>query len=647
MIATDILHNSGQAHLTTLRDAALHLAAKGFRVFPLSPGSKVPALERDWQAVATTDPARIDSLWVDEITGWQQPFNVGVALDPGTIVVDVDVRDGKPGAASLRMLAALWDELPPTYTVATASGGEHRYFRVDERFLYGKQLAEGIDLKTAGGYVVGPGSIIGGKEYSVSASHKVADLPSEYVALAERAPGKERSTAPIDVEIDTESAVTRAVEWLRDSAPDSGTFKVAARVKDFGVSEEMAVDLLCSEWAEPRSLGKDRDHISVRVANAYRYGQSPIGVASPEAEFEAVEVEDRRPRGKLYFDKWEDNALPRTDTYLIDGWFDLGTMVVTYGESNAGKSNIALSQCVAVATGQPWCGHKVRQGMVVYVAAEGGRGFRKRIEAYKKRFGLERIPFALVPCPIDLLRPTGDTKALIELVRAAEVAFDQPCALIVIDTLARALAGGNENAPDDMGALVMHCDRIRLATKATLNIIHHSGKVAAAGARGHSSLRAATDTEIEILREDPKAPRGTVQGKKQRDMDVGAALAWEYEVVALGVTESGEPLASIVTHVTRPNEFEDKVPAAAMDLLEVLRELQSELSDLSEGVTWTEWFETWKSGETNGGSVSRSRATIFRLRLTLSQNHLIRRTKAKRWVAVDESQNLTASQSLK
>ena len=65
--------------------------------------------------------------------------------------------------------------------------------------------------------------------------------------------------------------------------------------------------------------------------------------------------------------------------------------------------------------------------------------------------------------------------------------------LIIIDTLSRALSGGNENSPDDMGNLVKHMDKVRHTLKAHLCVIHHSGKDKAKGARGHSLLRAATD----------------------------------------------------------------------------------------------------------------------------------------------------------
>jgi hypothetical protein len=74
----------------------------------------------------------------------------------------------------------------------------------------------------------------------------------------------------------------------------------------------------------------------------------------------------------------------------------------------------------------------------------------------------------------------------------------QKARLIVGDTLARLSVGGNENAGQDMGLGVRRIDRIRAECRALFLLIHHSGKVAAAGARGWSGVRAAVDTEIEV-----------------------------------------------------------------------------------------------------------------------------------------------------
>ena len=96
-----------------------------------------------------------------------------------------------------------------------------------------------------------------------------------------------------------------------------------------------------------------------------------------------------------------------------------------------------------------------------------------------------------------MLRPSGDTEELIDLIEDVSREMGD-VKLIILDTLSRALSGGNENSPDDMGNLVKHMDKVRHTLKAHLCVIHHSGKDRAKGARGHSLLRAATDTELEV-----------------------------------------------------------------------------------------------------------------------------------------------------
>jgi hypothetical protein len=152
-----------------------------------------------------------------------------------------------------------------------------------------------------------------------------------------------------------------------------------------------------------------------------------------------------------------------------------------------------------------------------------------------------------VPSQVNLLNPDADTPRVIAAAADAAEHMGAPIKLIVVDTLARAMAGGNENAPEDMGALVMNMDRIREKTGATVLFIHHSGKDAAKGARGHSSLRAAIDTEIEVEASDGPARRATVV--KQRDMRKGDVFGFELEVVELGENRHGE---AVTTCLVRP-----------------------------------------------------------------------------------------------
>jgi hypothetical protein len=207
--------------------------------------------------------------------------------------------------------------------------------------------------------------------------------------------------------------------------------------------------------------------------------------------------------------------------HLIEGVIPAGGMVVTYGDSGQGKSFTAMDRDMHIAGGKPWCGRNVTQGAVVWVAAEMSEDLYDRIEAVKQHLGLDNsVPFFAVPCPVDLLRPGADINPLIDLIKTIEAEHGVKVIKTTIDTLSRALAGGNENAPDDMGMFVKHVDRIRYECACTVEVIHHTGKDSARGARGHSLLRAATDTEIEV-------GGGRIKVTKQRTMAGGDE--WEFK----------------------------------------------------------------------------------------------------------------------
>ena len=176
---------------------------------------------------------------------------------------------------------------------------------------------------------------------------------------------------------------------------------------------------------------------------------------------------------------------------------------------------------------------------------------------------------AVVPCPVDLLNTKADTNDLIDLIEQVEDDCGQKVKFVVIDTLSRALAGGNENSPDDMGVFVMNVDKIRHATKTHLCIVHHSGKDRARGARGHSLLRAGTDTELEVANNQLKST-------KQRDRENGPPLAFDLIVHSLGTNKYGEDVTSCVLEeleVPADADFDDQYTDRQLAAIEVLEDL--------------------------------------------------------------------------
>lgn len=186
--------------------AALTAAERGWRVFPLRPGDKRPAV-RDWQERATCEPARIRECWAGG------SYNVGIACGPSRlVVVDLDLpkedtctrpgttgRQARSGYDVLTDLAHRLGEAVPaeTYTVTTRSGGTHLYFRAPAgeplRNTAGR-IGHLVDTRADGGYVVGTGSVVGGRPYRVTRDTPVAQLPT-WLAQAARPPRSTGSDA--------------------------------------------------------------------------------------------------------------------------------------------------------------------------------------------------------------------------------------------------------------------------------------------------------------------------------------------------------------------------------------------------------------------------------------------------------------------
>lgn len=346
--------------------------------------------------------------------------------------------------------------------------------------------------------------------------------------------------------------VTVAADRDEGAAPGkqpSRRGEMAARKLGLSLRDRVSISI-----ALPGGAGEKVDWLDIHVrdgANAVRRGLDAAVPFVPTAEEAGMappsNLEGARNTKLTRLRFSELHARIDTDDF-VQGLLTTTALSVFYGDSNAGKTFVVLDLALHIAMGWPWHGRRVEQGGVVYVAAEGGSGVLNRIEAFKRHHDIApalEVPFSLVPSPVNLLDPEADVHELIALVQDEAAGLGEPVKLVVIDTLSRALAGGNENASEDMGALVMNVDRIRKETGAHLLLVHHCGKDSAKGARGHSLLRAATDTEVEIARSE-SAKGGVITVTKQRDLPIPAPFGYGLKTIELGVNRHGETVTSCV-----------------------------------------------------------------------------------------------------
>lgn len=335
-----------------------------------------------------------------------------------------------------------------------------------------------------------------------------------------------------------------------DKSGSSYLFFLAREMRKSGAFSATEFGMIAKLW-ERSNLENKPDPLR-QITRAW----ARSGVLSASEEFGEYKPETSStptPQGALYAvsaQEAADRAIETNAKPLVKGLLDQGAMSVLYGESNSGKSFVALDIAQSVAAGTPWNGKKTVKGLVIYVVAEGGKSFYKRVAALKRH---NRLPddsqLKLVPCAVDLLHPKTHVGQLCALVAQEEAKAGVPCILIIIDTLSRALAGGDENSSTDMGAIVKNFDVIRSATKAHIMIVHHSGKDRSKGARGHSLLRAATDTELEVADH-------VILVRKQRDMDFAPQAAFSLTPVPIGIDEDGDQVVSCVVEY-RPTLQDD------------------------------------------------------------------------------------------
>ncbi|MGA0569599.1 AAA family ATPase [Variovorax sp. VNK109] len=260
----------------------------------------------------------------------------------------------------------------------------------------------------------------------------------------------------------------------------------------------------------------------------------------------------------------------------IDNLLPTQGQAVIFGAPQSGKSAAALSMVHSLVTGSPWFGREVTARSVLYVAAEGQAGLRQRVQALEKQFDQplpERARFVFDT--LNLLNPE-DVQEFIARISMGE---DRP-AVVVIDTLACSMPGGDENSSRDMGQVIASTKAIQQAIKGLVVIVHHTGKDASRGMRGHSSLLAALDVAIEVKRHENHRTWTLV---KARDTEDGATGAFVLERVELEPDSKGRPRYSIVVVETEVPEQEAgaRRPAHKNQLL-VLEMLEKRLAELCE-----------------------------------------------------------------
>ncbi len=252
--------------------------------------------------------------------------------------------------------------------------------------------------------------------------------------------------------------------------------------------------------------------------------------------------------------------------WVIKGVLPAQGIAAIYGPSGSGKSFLVLDMLAAVARGADWFGRRVIEAPVIYGALEGTAGIKQRVQAWEQKNG-QTLPdnFRIMLNPL-ALGSENDIYALADEIILQGMGHG----IVVIDTLNQAAPEANENASEDMGPLIRNAKLLQALINGLVVLVHHTGKDATRGLRGHSSLLAALDAAIEISRD--KDVRQWQVAKSKDGLD-GAACGFKLEPVSLGLDSDGDEITScvvarsLVTIANTKSEPQGKNQKAALRII--------------------------------------------------------------------------------
>ncbi|MCC7326369.1 MAG: AAA family ATPase [Burkholderiales bacterium] len=314
--------------------------------------------------------------------------------------------------------------------------------------------------------------------------------------------------------------------------------------------------------------------------------------------------------------------LQDSPTWIVRDVLPEKSLGVVFGASGSGKTFLVLDLAATISRkGVRWFGCRVRNGGVVYVAGEGS--LKSRLKAYLIRHSVaadELRRLRVVSSSVNLFAlESGDLDTLIAEIRkvAGELGG---VVLVILDTLNAMMAGGDENASKDMGAMLAAARGIMDAIGCSVLFVHHSGKDESKGSRGHSSLKAAVDMEMQVTGNEGGRVAEVI---KLRDGETGRRMGFRLESVDLGPdpdpeADEGDRISSCVIQPLDQAPEKAKPKIRRVVALDALREAISEFgqkmpatSTIPAGVkavTLDQWKARWvlRTGydDSTGNSIS-------------------------------------------
>ncbi|MBO9664953.1 AAA family ATPase [Dokdonella sp.] len=223
---------------------------------------------------------------------------------------------------------------------------------------------------------------------------------------------------------------------------------------------------------------------------------------------------------------------PRPISWVIKGWLAKDAITALVAQPGVGKTFLALDWAASVAAGVEWHGCRVEQGSVFYLAGEGNFGLTNRLRAWELEHdvSLRDASLFLSDCLPGLCDESA-VRTVVAEVRSLVEMYGMP-ELIVVDTLARAFGGENENDTAAMNRFIAALDVIRHEFACSVVVVHHTGHDPRKTGRGSSAFVGAVDGSVylektplgielsSVKEKDWPKPRSQTFSLRQVDLDV-------------------------------------------------------------------------------------------------------------------------------
>jgi hypothetical protein len=563
-----------------LIEAALEWAEAGIPVFPT--GEDKRPLTKNGFYDASTDPETIEAMFKD-VGARLHGIGGRMGAASGIFAIDADTyKPGEAGEAAKAYVLGLERSgmLPATRVHATRNGGRHYLFRAEE--FPNCKPSKGVEVKGEGGYIILPPS----PGYTVE-SRGLSDAPAKLVESLKAARSAQSATS-LDV--------LKANVLSGDDFHDSLT-QIAAKLSSAGEPlEAVQATLLglmnASVAASPQHPRHDRwmpimADKSGELSRIVGSGHAKFNVAAKTdglreaatdtikqmaaAMFPAVRMETSQLPVVLaesygtnfpfagrrgYFGHEQLDVL--TEDFIMHPIYHANEVTLISADPKAGKTLVSQTLAMHIAAGLNFDDNLTvtERRPVLYFALESQTAIRKRLVAWKKFHDPEgklytdakSFPFYTLEEGMNLLDENARAN-LVEQIKATDLWWqnegEKKLGVIVIDTLTKAMPGGDQNSVEDTSAVFDILAKIRDAgVQAAVVIIHHNTKNGNQP-RGSSNIQAEPDTLL-TLAKNPETDQLELRILMARSIDDDKVFTFDVLTETLGVSNQGYTITAPV-----------------------------------------------------------------------------------------------------